>query len=149
MSNLPEEVKMKLCKKYKKLADFIIENDITEKDVFEVMLEDYTFQKHRDIVGKVSDYFEWRVHPTMSKVSCSTRGDISVAGTVITPVESGGELKIILSVGKTKTTKVSAASLILATFVPQPTDGVYIPHYRNQNFRDLRISNLYWYKVVE
>ena len=130
---LSEEVKEKLRKKYKKLAEFIIKNDITEKDVFDVMLEDYTFQTHRDIVGKVSDYFEWRVHPTMSKVSCSTRGDISVA----------------LSKGKTKSIEISAASLILATFVPQPTDGVYIPHYRNQDFRDLRISNLYWYKVVE
>ena len=146
---LSEEVKEKLRKKYKKLAEFIIKNDITEKDVFDGMLEDYTFQTHRDIVGKVSDYFEWRVHPTMSKVSCSTRGDISVAGTIITPVESGGELKIILSKGKTKSIEISAASLILATFVPQPTDGVYIPHYRNQDFRDLRISNLYWYKVVE
>lgn len=146
---LSEEIKEKLRKKYKKLAEFIIKNEITEKDVFDVMLEDYTFQTHRDIVGKVSDYFEWRVHPTMSKVSCSTRGDISVAGTIITPVESGGELKIILSKGKTKSIEISAASLVLATFVPQPTDGVYIPHYRNQDFRDLRISNLYWYKVVE
>ena len=85
----------------------------------------------------------------MPKVRCSTKGDILIGGKLITPVERSGELKVIISKGKTKITKMSAAFLILSTFVPKPDDGVYIPHYRNQNFRDLRVSNLYWYKVVE
>ena len=147
---LSEEQKIELKKRYRKLAKFIVKNGITKSDVFDLMIEDYKFQIDRDTVGEVSDYFEWRVHPTMAKVSCSTTGDISVAGKILTPIESDGELKVIINQGKTKTLKVCAASLILATFVPKPTDrGTYVPRYRNNNFRDLRISNLYWYKLVE
>lgn len=146
---LTNEQKMKLYKKYKKLANFIIENNVTKNDVFELMLEDYSFQPYRDIVGETSDYFEWRINPNMVNVSCSTQGDISIGGKIVTPTEVGGELAIFISKGKTKITRVSAAQLVLSTFVAQPTDGIYIPHYRNQNYRDLRISNLYWYKVVK
>lgn len=146
---LTNEQKMKLYKRYKKLANFIIENNVTKNDVFELMLEDYSFQPYRDIVGATSDYFEWRINPNMANVSCSTQGDISIGGKIVTPTEVGGELSIFISKGKTKVTRVSAAQLVLSTFVAQPTDGIYIPHYRNQNFRDLRISNLYWYKVVK
>lgn len=146
---LTNEQKQKLYKRYKKLANFIIENNVTKNDVFELMLEDYSFQPYRDIVGATSDYFEWRINPNMVNVSCSTQGDISIGGKIVTPTEVGSELAIFISKGKTKVTRVSAAQLVLSTFVPQPTDGIYIPHYRNQNFRDLRISNLYWYKVVK
>lgn len=146
---LNDEQKAKLYKRYKKLANFIIENEVTKKDILDLMLEDYSFQPYRDVVGQVTDYYEWRVHPTMAKVSCSTQGEISIGGEIITPTVWDNELVVVIAKGKTKVTKVSAASIVLATFVPQPTDGIYIPHYRNQNFRDLRISNLYWYKVVE
>jgi len=146
---ISEEVKSKLIKRYRKLAEIIIENNITEKDVFDIMTQNPEFQRDRDVIEKVSSYFEWRTNQDMPNVKCSTKGDISIGGKLITPVERGGELKVIISKGKTKITRVSAASLILSTFVPKPDDGVYIPHYRNQNYRDLRISNLYWYKVVE
>lgn len=143
---LTTDQKAKLYKKYKKLADFIVENNVTKGDILDLMVEDFTFQRHRDIVGQATDYFEWRVHPHIPKISCSTQGDISIAGTAITPVEYGGELKIIIDDGRKK---MSAAALVLGTFVPMPDDGgVYTPRYRNNNFRDLRICNLYWYKLV-
>lgn len=146
---LSEELKKKLYAKYKKLADFIVSNNITKNDIYDLMTEDVSFQKYRDIVGNTSGYFEWRANPTIPNVKCSTGGDISIGGKIVKPVEYGGELKVIIPKGKTKSTKVSAASLVLSTFVQRPTDGVYIPYYRNQNPHDLRISNLYWYKVVE
>lgn len=142
--------KSKLYKKYKKLADFIVENDIEKKDILELMLEDPSFQRHRDIVQGVSDYFEWRIHPKIPKVACSTMGDITISGEPAKIIESGGELKIFLQVSPTKEKKVSAAALILGTFQPMPDDGgKYTPRYRNENFKDLRISNLYWYRLVE
>ena len=146
---LTPDQKSKLFKRYKKLADYITENEISKNDILDLMLENPTFQIYRDIVGSVSDYFEWREHPTMPTVECSTQGDIRISGNIIKPTEYRGDLVVVISKSKTKRIRTSAASLILGTFTPPPSDGTYIPRFRNHNSHDLRISNLYWYKLVE
>ena len=53
---ISDDVKSKLIKRYNKLAELIIENNITEKDVFDIMTENHDFQRDKDVVEKVSSY---------------------------------------------------------------------------------------------
>jgi hypothetical protein len=144
---LTEEQKEDFVELYRKLADIIIEHDVTQTDTRDLMLEDPNFQRYRDIVGKNSAHIEWSVHPKHANVSCSTEGDIMIGGRIVTPIEYDGELKVSIQNGKRK---MSAAVLILMCFKPYPNDGgIYKVAYRNNNFRDLRVCNLYWYCCVE
>ena len=132
-------------KKLKKLSTFIIENNITKANMLELCLDDDSVQIYRDIIGKTCDYFEWRVHPVHPEIECSTSGQIRVSGKIIKPIEWDGKLKVNIS----RKRKLDAANLILTTFRPIPDDGgEYVVRFRNEDYSDLRVSNLYWYKLL-
>lgn len=143
MSMIPE-AEEKLKRKLKKLSRFIVKNNISKSDILDMCLNDDSVQVYRDIIGKTLDYFEWRVHPNYPYIECSTDGQIRVSGTIVKPQEWDGKLKISCS----RKMKLDAAQLILTTFRPMPTEGKYVVRFRNEDYKDLRVSNLYWYKLL-
>ena len=141
---MDEATSEKFRKKLKKLASFIIDNGITKADMLEECLNDTNVQVYRDIIGKTCDYFEWRIHPNHPEIECSTSGQIRVSGKIIKPIEWDGKLMISMS----RKRKLDAANVVLTTFRQRPADGSYIVRFRNEDYRDLRIDNLYWYKLM-
>ena len=141
---MTDEFKKKIRKKVKKLSELIVESSCTKNDILEMMKDDPEFQIARDIIGNVLDYYEWRINPLYPNVRCSTSGEIEISGQRFYPREFSGVLKIIYANKK----HISAPMLVLSTFVPMPKDGKYTVRHRNEDFRDLRVSNLYWYKLT-
>lgn len=134
----------KLKKKLSSLSTFIIKHGITRNDINDICMDNESMQICRDVIGRVLCIpFEWRVHPVFQEIECSTDGQIRVSGKIVQPEDINGVLKIRLS----RKRKLNAALLILNTFKPIPKDGNYVHRFRNDDYKDLRIANLYWYRL--
>lgn len=140
--------KEKIKNKMAKLAGYLLSNKITKHDILELCMDDPQFEINRDIVGKLINYFEWRVHPKHPQIECSTEGDIRVNGDILQPKTYKGN-KVIKFVRGKKTIDINVASTVLSTYQPMPTDGKYIVGYRDEDPNNCRIQNLYWRKIGE
>lgn len=148
----PEECIPQLKAAAKVLADIILEYDVSKDDVHSLSINEFEFQLNCAIAGETLDYFEWREHPIHGpNVECSTNGQFRFDGVEI-PLsydKRTGKLAFIVHRSKGYARSYEAAGTILSCFVPMPTSGVHKVGFRNHRTDDLRISNLYWYKMVK
>lgn len=134
----------KLLQKLKACATFIIEEGITKSDILDMCLEDDAVTMYIGIMRNNSDLYEWRKHPIYPEIECSTEGEVRVSGKIIKPTEWDGKLKISISRKK----KLYAAQLILTAFKPMPTDGKYAVGFRDCDYTNLSVLNLYWHRLI-
>ena len=145
--NVKEEIKELLHQ----LSDIFIENDITAEAILEMAIDDAEFQLDRYIVGGPLDYCTWQEHPTINGVFCSTNGKFKFHGVEIPAIKDpshNGRLSFVVKHGG-KRFSYPAAGTILSCFVEKPKVGSYQVAFRNHRSDDLRITNLYWYRLVK
>lgn len=133
------------------LSDLFLEFGVTKEQIHEIAINDIEFQLDRHIVGEPLDYCEWREHPTIKGGFCSTNGKFKFNGVEIPAVEDprhNGRLSFVVKHGN-KTFSYPAAGTILSCFVPKPEVGTYQVCFRNNNQRDIRVSNMYWFRLVK
>ena len=136
---------MKIKKKIKKLVEIINEQKITNTDIYNLCKTDDAFAEDVCLLRSIFEPM-WTINSQYPQIQCSTEGDIKISGTQFIPLERDGILKIILANGKKS---LSAALLILGCFEKCPGKMKhYTVGYRDGNYRNIKLSNLYWKKVL-
>ena len=128
------------------LSDFIIEYGIDKNDILTLCMADPDFSVNRDNVGKVLNYYEWRVHPLHPEIECSTEGEVKINGTLISPKIYKGYKTYKYVKGK-KTIDINIPIMVLSCYVDMPKVGKWTVGYRDENPDNTRINNLYWRKI--
>ena len=138
---------MKIKKEFEKLLKSINNQELTKTDIDDLCETDPAFAETIKEIKELLEPPRWAVHPLYPHIRCSSEGDIEISGTRFVPIERDGLLKIVFANGKHK---CYAAQLILHCFVPCPDKAAksYTVGYKDNDYKNLRLNNLYWKKVI-